>query len=207
MYYRKSADGITWGADQLFQDTSGNTSPLMTGNRWFIINHGGILISFYDPGGVGTYNISTSSDGVIANNSSSETDLPNNSYKIMSHGGYLYSIPLNLGESYNGKSVYRSVNGFSWTKLTSNWGVTTSRTIDCISTTDGLLAVFENKSTWISNDGITWNQKTAYTLPANQLKNGYIVPLLMDIFMIGCGASCNTVFKLIANSAPVGVPL
>ena len=137
-----------------------------------------------------------------------ETNLPYNGYiaKIVSFGGALYSIPYG-GSTY--KSVYRSNdNGLSWTLLTSDWGIPTSTLIDCIATTAGLFAVFTDKETWASTDGITWAKK-AYTLPdgTSVLNNGVILPIGSDLFMVGCGTTQKNVFKLVEASGPVGIPL
>lgn len=137
-----------------------------------------------------------------------ETNLPYTPYisKIVSHNGFLYAIPSG-GTSY--KSVYRSSDdGATWTLLTSNWGIPNATLIDCVATTTGLLAVFIDKETWTSSDGITWTKKN-YTLPSGiyVLNNGVILPIGSDLFMVGCGATENNVFKLVDSSGPVGIPL
>lgn len=87
-------------------------------------------------------------------------------------------------------------------------GIPTSTLIDCIATTAGLLAVFTDKETWASTDGITWTKK-AYTLPdgTSVLNNGVILPIGTDLFMVGCGTTQKNVFKLVDSSGPVAIPL
>lgn len=132
------------------------------------------------------------------------SNLPGSIRKLVSYGPSIYAIP--IGGVAN-KTVYRSDNsGLTWTAITTNWGLDASYTVDCIVTTDGLLVVQENNETWTSLDGITWSRKT-YTKPANSMANGKICALGMDLFIVGCGASRNTVFKLIVSSAPVAIPL
>lgn len=148
----------------------------------------------------------SSTDGI--NWTITETNLPYSAHiaKIVSFGGALYSIPYGLA-AY--KAIYRSNdNGFSWALLTADWGIPTATLIDCIATTEGLLAVFTNKETWTSTDGISWTKKN-YTLPSGTsvLNNGVILPLGSDLFMVGCGTTQKNVFKLVEASGPVGIPL
>ena len=148
----------------------------------------------------------SSTDGITW--SGVETNLPYDFYiyKIVAFGGALFSIPRGL-TTY--KSVYRSDdNGMTWTNLTTDWGIPTATLIDCIATTTGLLAVFTNKETWTSADGVVWTKKN-YTLPSgsNILNNGVILPLGSELLMVGCGTTSKNVFKLVDSSGPVGIPL
>lgn len=170
-----------------------------------IVSHGGAIRAFRFVGEplVRRY---TSSDGISW--VELETNLPYTQYisKIVSYGGSLYAIP---SGSVTYKSVYRSNDdGATWTLLTADWGIPGSILIDCIATSAGLLAVFTNKETWTSTDGISWTKKN-YTLPSGTsvLNNGVILPLGSDLFMVGCGTTQKNVFKLVDASGPVGIPL
>ena len=170
-----------------------------------IVSHGGAIRAFRFVGEplVRRY---TSSDGISW--VELETNLPYTQYisKIVSYGGSLYAIPFG---SVTYKSVYRSNDdGATWTLLTADWGIPDSILIDCIATSAGLLAVFTDKETWVSADGITWTKKI-YTLPSGTgaLNNGVILQVGSTLYMVGCGATQKNVFKLVGASVPTGIPL
>ena len=170
-----------------------------------IVSHGGAIRAFRFVGEplVRRY---TSSDGISW--VELETNLPYTQYisKIVSYGGSLYAIP---SGSVTYKSVYRSNDdGATWTLLTADWGIPGSILIDCIATSAGLLAVFTDKETWVSADGITWTKKI-YTLPSGTgaLNNGVILQVGSTLYMVGCGATKKNVFKLVGASVPTGIPL
>lgn len=198
IYSWKSADFISWTLQAERESFANFTSDLE-------VVHSGASRRFHDSGS--TYTTFSTNDG-LAWSESVATNLPADSSvrKIVSHGGALYAIPYGTA-TY--KTVYKSTdNGITWSAITTNWGVTSQYLIDCVSTTQGLLAVFQDKETWVSVDGVTWIKKV-YTLPsgASILNNGQMVPISSDLLLVGCGASRNTVFKLIESSGPVGIPL
>lgn len=201
----KTSDFLHWTYVGYFEgpDTSNPISNFFTDMK--IVVHGGAMRAFRMVSGpfVSVY---SSTDGITW--AGVETNLPYSALiaKIVSFGGALYSIPYGF-ETY--KAIYRSNdNGFSWALLTADWGIPTATLIDCIATTEGLLAVFTNKETWTSTDGISWTKKN-YTLPSGTsvLNNGVILPLGSDLFMVGCGTTQKNVFKLVDASGPVGIPL
>ena len=201
----KSSDFLHWTHVGAFEGPSPETPINNFFTNMLLVAHGGALRAFRMKSAsfVTAY---SSTDGITW--ATHETNLPYNFYiaKIVSFGGSLYAIPKGLA-SY--KAVYRSDdNGLTWTLLTSDWGIPDSTLIDCIATTEGLLAVFTDKETWASNDGVAWTKK-AYTLPSGSdvLNNGVILPLGSDLFMVGCGTTQKNVFKLVEASGPVGIPL
>lgn len=201
----KTADFLNWTYPGYFEGPN-STNPISSFfTSMILVVSGGAIRAFRMVSG--TYvTVYSSTDGITW--SWVETNLPYNFYiaKIVAFGGALYAIPRGLA-SY--KAVYRSNdNGITWTLLTSDWGIPDSTLIDCIATTTGLLAVFTDKETWATTDGITWDKKN-YTLPSGTsvLNNGVMLPLGSDLFMVGCGTTQKNVFKLVEASGPVGIPL
>lgn len=217
--YRRTSDFVTWTAETLIHYNA-DGYDLMFQPRSFGVVLGTRQYRFLDVGGTSPLSMTYTDDGytilgtfvpAVSGVRSHYTPIDtiglvaNKVCKIVAYGGYLYSIPYNASTSPS-NSVSRSSDGITWTEVTSDWGLPISPVVDCAVTTDGLLVVLQNKQTWVSTDGSTWSLKP-YTLPANSLTNGRIVTLGSDLFMIGCGASRNTVFKLIASSSPVGISL
>ena len=198
IYSAKSSDFITWTM-QAEQDGFANFVDDLD------VTHGGASRRFHDSGSF--YETYATTDGLVWS-SPVETNLPADSSvrKIVSHGGALYAIPYGTA-TY--KAVYKSTdNGVTWETITTDWGVTSQYLIDCVSTTQGLLAVFVDKETWVSVDGVSWTKK-AYTLPtgASILNNGQILQTSSDLLLVGCGSTKKNVFKLVDSSGPVGIPL
>lgn len=217
--YRRTADFVTWSADDyivynadgfdlIFNPMSfgvvlggrqyrfldvGSTSPLLM----TYTDDGHTILGEFVPAGGGyrEHYIEIQTVGLVGNKAC----------KIVAYGGYLYSIPYNYS-TVPANSVSRSSDGITWDVVTADWGLPISPVIDCVVTSEGLLVVLQNKQTWVSVDGATWTMKN-YTLPDGSLNNGRIVPLGTDLFFVGCGSSRNTVFKLVTNSGPVGVPI
>lgn len=201
----KTSDFLHWTYVGSFEGPTPETRINYFFENTLLVVHGGAVRAFrmVSASFVTAY---SSTDGITW--SVVETNLPYNFYiaKIVAFGGALYAIPRGL-TTY--KAVYRSNdNGMTWTLLTSDWGIPTATLIDCIATTAGLLAVFTDKETWASTDGITWTKKN-YTLPsgASVLNYGVMLPLGSDLFMVGCGTEQKNVFKLVEASGPVGIPL
>ena len=195
----KSADFINWALE------ANQEAPINFIWSDMVVVQGGMLRRFNK---ASTYVKTYSTTNGTAWSSVVDTSLLSASVaRIVLYAGSLYAIP--PGKSTVYKSVYRSDDGgLTWTQLTSNWGVPTVTLIDCIATSDGLLAVFSDNETWTSSDGITWIKKN-YTLPTgiNVMRNGALISLGSDLFMICCGTSYRNIFKLVTNSGPVGAPL
>lgn len=198
IYSFKSSDFIKWTMQAEQDGFSNFTSDLD-------VSHSGASIRFNDA--CEFFSTYSTLDGLTWS-TRVETNLIANSAvrKIVSFGGALYAIPYGTA-AY--KAVYKSTdNGITWVTLTTDWGVTSQYLIDCVSTGEALLAVFADKETWFSVDGIAWTKKN-YTLPSGTsvLNNGVILPLGSDLFMVGCGTTQKNVFKLVEASGPVGIPL
>lgn len=192
--FGKSSNGIAWALNRLASDV-----PEVQFFYEQPIVHAGAIVRFWINPTTYVVYVCRSTDGTTWTEWSA-TNLSNASWKFISYAGNIYLVPGN-------KSVYRSSdNGSTWTLLTSNWGISSTTMIDCIATTSGLMAVFTDKKTWTSTDGITWTLKN-YTLPVESMVGGQLAAIGTDLYMIGSGASFNTVFKLLGASTPQGIPL
>lgn len=173
----------------------------------YTVTHNGVIISFNGGTGLSPKTYSTV-DGITWSEPVI-TQLPSYVYggKFISYNGALYAIP--YGSYIYDKAVYKSIdNGVTWAQITSDWGVTSQKLVSCIVTSEGLLAVFQDKETWTSADGITWTKKN-YTLPSGSgvMNFGQLVSIGYDLFLVGCEMSSKNVFKLVDSSAPVGASL
>lgn len=171
-----------------------------------MVVHGGAIRAFRMASGTTFVHRYSTTDGISW--ADAETNLPYSSYisRIVSYAGYLFAIPSG-NATY--KSVYRSADGgISWECITTDWGVTSTTLVDCAATSNGLMAVFYDKETWMSADGITWEKKS-YTLPSGTgtLYNGVILPIGSNLFMVGCGTTKKNVFKLVDSSGPAAIPI
>ena len=167
------------------------------------VNHNGALLRFHIS--YGSYaQIYSTTDGMTWTDPA-PTNLTAQSWvrKIISHAGYLFAFRRYVNGANEYTRILKSADGgLTW----SGFAWLGYAFVDCVSTTDGILAVTENNETWMVTDQDTVTRKD-YTLPNASMKNGHLVALGADLFMLGCGPSYNTAFKLVGSAAPVGTPL
>lgn len=201
LWFGKSSDGDAWQSKEIPTPFDVEISQQLM-SKYFMegimVVHGGLLLAFIKWRN-SVWHVCSSVDGEVLSNST-QTNLFLSEYikKIISHNGDLYAIG-GIGWSRFWKS---SDNGVTWSVFS---GIGADL-IDCVSADDGILVLTANNETWIIDDqGIV--TKKNYTLPDSPMKNGHLLAVGPDFFMIGCGDSYNTVFKLVDSSGPVGTPL
>ena len=200
-YFSRSQDLISW--EHIYKRDRFNNID----NTWLpadlCVTHNGALLRFHVMYGSSALIYSTT-DGMTWTDPV-PTNLTAQSWvrKIISHSGYLFAFRRYVNGANEYTQILKSADGgLTWSGFA--WLV--NAFVDCISTTDGILAVTENNQTWMVTGENSVTRKD-YTLPSASMKNGHLVALGTDLFMLGCGDQYNTAFKLVDSSGPVGSPL